>query len=108
MYVWAKASTFGDSHLPFVFSEMGATVEVSYDLVGSKVWKAFFGDRKIVSTDVCPMQLRQVIFMQLMSYNELLKKQKTAEQESAVQKELEVAQPRLGKLKALLRSSPYA
>ena len=108
MYVWAKASTFGDSHLPFVFSEMGATVEVSYDLVGSKVWKAFFGDKKIVSTDVCPMQLRQVIFIQLMNYNELLKKAKTAVQESTVQKELDVAQPRLGKLKALLRSSPYA
>ena len=66
MHYWARASAMGDAHLPFSFAEMGATVAVAQDLVGVVIWAAFFADRKMGDKDVCPMQLRQIMFMQLM------------------------------------------
>ena len=52
---------------------MGATIEVAYDLAGPKVWKALFGEDKLTEQDICPMQLRQVIFMQLMTHDASLR-----------------------------------
>ena len=81
---------------------MGATIEVAYDLAGPKVWKALFGEDKLTEQEICPMQLRQVIFMQLTTHDASLRKKKTASQEAAVWKELEETQPRLKKMKSLV------
>ena len=107
MYAWARASTLGDAYLPFSFAQMGATIELAQSLSGVKVWKAFFKGRAAKATDVCPMQLRQIIFIQLMSHDASLKKI-TVEQDAQVQKDLAENQPALKKMKVLLRSSPYA
>ena len=107
MFAWARASTLGDAYLPFSFAQMGATIDMAQSLSGVKVWKAFFKGRAAKATDVCPMQLRQIIFVQLMSHDASMKKI-TAEQHAQVQKDLEESQPALKKMKVLLRSSPYA
>ena len=105
MYLWARASALGDAHLPFSFFEMGATVQVAHDLVGAKVWEAFFGKQEVDVHDVCPMRLRQVVFMQLMAYDACLKGKRQASLEAEMQEALESAQERHEKTKALAEKS---
>ena len=101
MHYWARASAMGDAHLPFAFAQMGATVAVSRELVGEKVWMAFFKDATLEDKDVCPMQLRQIIFMQLMVLDGDLRGKKYAAQEAVALKHLEDAEPRLKRLRTL-------
>ena len=105
MYFWAKASSMGESFLPFSFLEMGATVEVAILLVGKKVWKEMFKGHAITQDMVCPMQLRQIMFFQLMAYDSVLRADKSlAEQEAKAQQAWEIAEPRLKKLRMTLRA----
>ena len=83
---------------------MGATVAVARDLVGEVVWKAFFADAKIADVDVCPMQLRQVMFLQLMTLDASLREQKHEAQEEVAQKHLDEAEPRLKRLRTMLNA----
>ena len=92
----------GDAQLPFSFAEMCATVEVAKDLVGDVIWTAFFADRKMEDKDVCPMQLRQIMFMQLMILDADLREKKHAGQEAVALKHLGDAEPRLKRLRTLL------
>ena len=82
MHHWCQASTLGDTAVPFTFKEMGSSARVAYDLVGKPVWDDFFGSEEgktlyrdaeqeqfvIKSHHVCPMQLRQLMFRQLIHY----------------------------------------
>ena len=102
MYYWARASAMGDAHLPFSFADMSATVAVAQELVGEVVWKAFFKDADIEDGDVCPMQLRQIMFLQLMILDEDLRKKVNAGQEAVAVKLLEAAEPRLKRLRTML------
>ena len=110
MYLWARASALGDLHVPFTFAEMGATTKVAADLVGKTVWEAFFVGSKtpISNASVCPMMLRQVMFLQLMTYDAALKAKKHATKHAEVAETLEKAQFRVKTMKALVRASPYA
>ena len=109
MYLWARASALGDAHVPFTFAEMGATTKVAADLVGKKVWDAFFGfTTPINDQSVCPMRLRQVMFLQLMTYDAALKAKVHATKHAEVAASLEQSQLRLSTMKSLVRSSPYA
>ena len=85
MYHWAMASSMGDSRFPFRFREMGATVEAAFDLVGRTVWEQFFGKVVITAEEICPMQLRQLVFRQLMYFSTLL----SAKKHNAMQEEEE-------------------
>ena len=102
MYYWARASAMGDQALPFSFAEMGATVVVARELVGETGWKAFFSDCKVGDTDVCPMQLRQIMFLQLMTLDASLREKVNADQEAVALKHLEDAEPRLKRLRVML------
>ena len=102
MYYWARASSMGDASLPFAFKEMGATVAVAQELVGEKVWRAFFKDTVIGDGDVCPMQLRQIMFLQLMTLDADLRAKVNAGQEAVAVKHLEDAEPRLKRLRTML------
>ena len=102
MYYWARASAMGDAHLPYTFTDMSATVKVAQELVGEAVWKTFFKDSAITDGDVCPMQLRQVMFLQLMILDQDLRKKVNAGQEAIADKLLEDAEPRLKKLRTML------
>ena len=105
MYQWAKASSMGDAHLPFSFSETGATIQAAQGLVGIVVWKAFFSDAILTAQDVCPMQLRQVMFWQLMAHAKIPKDSQVDEAQEA----LEAAQKKWRPVKKLmLRSKPYS
>ena len=108
MHYWAKATAIGDAHLPFAFSEMGATATVARLLAGEKVWTAFFAATEIQDNVVCPMQLRRIIFLQLMTYSDTLSYRKQAnealeKQEEEAKQSLEEAEPRLKKLRTLIR-----
>ena len=105
MYYWARASAMGDQALPFSFAEMGATVEVALELVGKAVWKAFFSECVIVDKDVCPMQLRQIMFLQLMILDADLREKVNADQEAVALKHLEDAEPRLKRLRTMLNGA---
>ena len=108
MYHWAKASAMGDTMLPYSFAEMGATIEVAIMLVGEKAWKSMFGNNTIMDHMVCPMQMRQCMFFQLMAYDGALRADKqTAEQEAVALKAIACAEPRLKRLRAALRQGPY-
>ena len=107
MYHWARASTNGDAYLPFNFTEMGATTEMARDLVGPDIWSAFFQKQKVLESDVCPMQLRQLVFLQLMEYDTTLRDAKCAEQEKEAQRQWTTAGTRLKALKVLVRQGPY-
>ena len=108
MYHWARASVLGDAHLPFSFAEMGITIQVGKYLAGKTIWEQFFGDCAISTQDVCPMQLRQVVFMQLMAHDAQLRSdKKSADAEKAATKSFEATVPRLQTMKKTLRSSPY-
>ena len=109
MYNWARASVLGDAHLPFSFAEMGATIQVAKYLAGDVIWKSFFVQSadSISSQDVCPMQLRQVIFMQLMAHDAQLRSSKEADQVKEAQKSFDATVPRLQQMKKTLRASPY-
>ena len=102
MYYWARASSMGDAQFPFAFKEMGATVAVAQELVGNKVWKAFFKDSTVTDGDVCPMQLRQIMFLQLMTLDADLREKGNAGQEAVAVKHLEDAEPRLKRLRTML------
>ena len=111
MYYWAKASAMGDNHLPYTFREMGATAEVALLLVGQVAWDAMFmkGSKGITSDDICPMQMRQVVFFQLMAYDGALREdKKLQDQEAEALKTLEEAEPRLKRLRLALRPGPYS
>ena len=109
MFYWARASVLGDAHLPFSFAEMGATTQVAKYLAGDVIWKAFFGTTEVNSQDICPMQLRQVLFMQLMAHDAQLRSKKGADEEKEAQKAFEATVPRLNKMKKVLRcrDAPY-
>ena len=51
---------------------MGATVEAAHALVGQTIWVQFFGTAVITVDEICPMQLRQLVFRQLMWFSTLL------------------------------------
>ena len=102
MYYWARASSMGDAQLPYAFQDMGATVAVAQELVGEKVWKTFFKDNVLVDGDVCPMQLRQIIFMQLMILDADLREKVNADQEAVAEQHLRDAGPRLKRLRTIL------
>ena len=106
MYYWYNAGSMGDMNLPFSFAEMGATAAVARELVGDVVWKAFFYQAKVADADVCPMQLRQVVFLQLLTLEASLKEQEHAAQEEVAQKHLEEAGPRLKRLRTMLNAKP--
>ena len=93
----------GDAHLPFSFTDMSATVGVAQELVGKGIWKAFFQDTAVTDADVCPMQLRQIMFLQLMILDEDLRKKVNAGQEAIADKLLEDAEPRLKRLRTMLK-----
>ena len=105
MYYWAKASSMGDSFLPFSFTELGSTADVALLLVGKTVWQAMFKGAVITSEDICPMQLRQIMFFQLMAFDTILKAdQALAAQEAEAQKAWDTAEPRLKRLRMSLRN----
>ena len=103
MFCWARASALGESHLPFAFSEMGATAVVAKCLTGDVVWDAFFKGAAVTDGTICPMQLRQIVFRQLMQYESSLKIKKQAEQEREATRILEDAEPRLKRLRTLVK-----
>ena len=108
MYHWARASVMGDTMLPYTFFDMGATVEVAIMLVGEKAWKSMFKGETMAASMVCPMQMRQLMFAQLMAYDGALRAEpQTEKQEEVALKSLAGAEPRLKKLKAALRQGPY-
>ena len=115
MFYWANSSSMGDAHLPFTLEDMQCTVEVARSLVGNTVWGQFFGAATVTVKAVVPMQLRQILFRQLMRYEAQLKGtehcfvEHHAATEQVAQAALDDAGPRLAKLKALVgRGSPYA
>ena len=108
MYHWARASYLGDQYLPFTWAQMGATPEMSFDLVGAKIWAAFFGESKVLPTDVCPMILRQLVFRQLMQFAEVCKAAaKSKDLEAAAKKLLGDASAELLGKRRQMRGSPY-
>ena len=54
------------------------------------------------------MMLRQVMFLQLMTYDAALKAKKHATKHAEIAETLEKAQSRVKTMKALVRASPYA
>lgn len=115
MFYWANSSSMGDAHLPFTLKDMQCTVDVACSLVGETVWGQFFGSAAVTVQAVVPMQLRQILFRQLMRYEAQLKGtehcfvEHHAATEQVAQAALDDAAPRLAKLKLLVnRSSPYA
>ena len=107
MWCWMRASALGDAQLPFSFAEMGATIQVAKQLVGQKVWEMFFDAAKLSSSEICPMQLRQLVFMQLTAYDASLRDQISAQAEKEAQHQWDEAGPRLAELKTLARPGPY-
>ena len=100
----------GDSFLPFTFTEMGATAKVALSLVGEKAWKAMFKEDADAITDsmICPMQMRQIMFFQLMAYDGALRAGKNLQdQEVEAQKALEEAGPRLKRMRLAMRNRDY-
>ena len=85
------------------FSEMGATAQIAKCLTGEAIWDAFFKGVAVTDATICPMQLRQIIFLQLTTYEKSLKIKKQAEQEEEAQRVLEVAEPRLKRLRTLVK-----
>ena len=108
MHHWFCASAFADALLPYTFADIGATVVIAHSLIGDKVWEAFFGLRSssVVDTDVVPMQLRGILLQQLNTYRTTISKE-NAEAERTAQESLEVAGPRLAKLKQLVDSGSH-
>ena len=105
MFCWARASALGDSHLPFAFAEMGATAVVAKCLVGEAVWDAFFKAATVTDATICPMQLRQIVFLQLMTYEKALKVKKQAKEEEEATRILEESEPRLKRLRTLVKGT---
>ena len=93
--------------MPFTFAEMGTSSEIAFELVGRKVWEKFFGKDEIHDSNVCPMQLRVVMFQQLSTYDNALIMKKNAAEETAAKEVWETAGLRLRKERAKLRNSPY-
>ena len=108
MLYWQQSSSMGDAQLPFTFTEMGTSTEIAFDLVGRTVWEKFFGKDDIEDSNVCPMQLRVVMFQQLSTYDNALSiKKKNAAEEAAAKEIWESAGLRLRKERSKLRNSPY-
>ena len=119
MHYWAQKSVFMEACLPYTFGDMGATVPVAISLVGLKVWRAYFGDNVCTPDEVCPLQLRGLIFRQLAEYDRILRGSKHcfikehADQEMTAQRAVEAAAPRLEKMKKVKknhdapRNKPY-
>ena len=103
MFCWMRASALGESHLPFAFSEMGATAAIAQCLAGEVTWNAFFKGAAVTDATICPMQLRQIIFLQLATYENSLQIKKQVEQETEARRVLEDAEPRLKRLRTLIR-----
>ena len=82
---------------------MSSSVEIALSLVGAKVWDAFFPQAAVTDMDVCPYQLRILIFTQLKLMADQLKvtDQLAAEAKAA----FEAASGNWVKKKA--RCSPY-
>ena len=87
MLFWERSSALGDAMLPFTFTQMGATANMSKQLVGDAVWSKFYQGQTVGDDVVCPMQLRRAIFSQLEHYNSLLT-DKAVGKEKAVASEL--------------------
>ena len=115
MFYWARASTCGEANLPFTLVQMGATPDVACSLVGRDIWDLFFGkDGGNAKDTILPMQLRYLVFQQLMRYEAKLAGTDScfiAEHQSQEQKAvdaLKAACPRLLEQRdQLKRSNPY-
>ena len=103
MHAWMSASAAGDQMIPYAFCDMCSSVELAMGLVGAKVWTAFFGETVVTDLDVCPYQLRVLVFQQLTTLSKQLaaSEQVTAEAKTA----FEAATATWVKKKA--RCSPY-
>ena len=115
MFYWARASTCGEANLPFTLAEMGATPDVACSLVGRDIWDLFFGkDGGNAKDTILPMQLRFLVFQQLMRYEAKLcgsehcfMAEHKAQEQKAVDA-LKAACPRLLEQRdQLKRSNPY-
>ena len=109
MYHWARASSLGDQFLPFSFTQMGASVEAAFSLVGEAVWKAFFGNDQVTDAEVCPIILRQVMLRQLMTFaqDKIKETEKSAAMAENAKKMLGEASADLLTKRRKLRNSPY-
>jgi hypothetical protein len=113
MHHWAQASFMGETAVPFSFQQMGATTDVCFSLVGKKVWDKVFAAEVaqglvIADTAICPLQLRQVIFMQLQFYHTTLVDKQYKKQEKIATDLLAKASEEWSKKRKTARCSPYS
>ena len=104
MYHWAMPRSMGDARLPFTFAQMGATAEAAFDLVGRTVWEQFFGTVQITDEEICPLQLRQLVFRQLMAFSAVIGHAKHEALRAEEQQRLDDHAARLLKLREKLEA----
>jgi hypothetical protein len=112
MHHWAQASFMGETAVPFSFLQMGATTEVCCTFVGQKVRNKVFAAEVakglvIADSTICPLQLRQVIFMQLQFYHTTLVDKQYKKQEKVATDLLAKASEEWSKKRKTARCSPY-
>ena len=109
MYHWSQGSAIGEAYLPFRLADMMTDVEIATSLVGLPLWQRFFGTEPVAATAVVPMQLRMLIFQQLVVYEGKVRGTKHCFQAhhhgemAAAQAALDAASPQLAKMKGLLQ-----
>ena len=108
MYHWAQASAIGEAFLPFSLADMMSNVEIATSLVGLPIWQRFYGTAEVKDSEVIPMQLRMLIFQQLVAYESKLRSGEHCfsshhmKEQASAQAALEAASPKLAKLRSLL------
>ena len=97
------ASAAGDQMVPYSFHGMCSSVTLAKALVGTKVWAAYFAEDIVTDMDVCPYQLRVLMFTQLKTLSDQLAASEKVATEA--KQAFEAASANWAKKKA--RCSPY-